>query len=123
MYSITEHPILDIDQRKTIDFSFGGHSISCEKGLTIAAALHQAGFPVHSHSLEGRSRSLECGIGKCGACEMIVDGEVRRVYTTRVDHVEEVYKIPADYEPRQTKVPADQPQKQWWRKKEHRCIL
>ena len=110
MYSITEHPILDIDQRETTDFSFEGHSISCEKGLTIAAALHQAGFPVHSHSLEGRSRSLECGIGKCGACEMIVDGEVRRVCITRVDHVDEVHEIPADYEPRQFKVPADQPQ-------------
>ena len=87
MYPITGHPILDIDKRETVTFSYEGHSVTCEKGLTVAAALHQAGFPVHSHSLEGRNRSLECGIGKCGACEMIVDGEVKRICITQVDHV------------------------------------
>ena len=104
MYRIKGHPILDIDKRETVTFSYEGHSITCEKGLTIAAALHQAGFPVHSHSLEGRNRSLECGIGKCGACEMIVDGEVRRICITLVDDVKEVYEIPPDYEPRQSEV-------------------
>ena len=55
------------------------------KGFTIAAALHQAGYPVHSHSVNGRNRSLNCGIGKCGACEMLVDGEVKRICITKVD--------------------------------------
>ncbi|MFP4046595.1 MAG: 2Fe-2S iron-sulfur cluster-binding protein [Bacteroidales bacterium] len=74
MHKITKHPILDIEKRETTTFLYNSHQVTCEKGLTIAAALHQAGFPVHSHSLEGRNRSMECGIGKCGACEMIVDG-------------------------------------------------
>src|SRR6056297_2575357 len=104
MYPIKGHPILDIDKRETVTFSYEGHSITCEKGLTIAAALHQAGFPVHSHSLEGRNRSLECGIGKCGACEMLVDGEVRRICITKVDNVQEVQEIPKDYEPKQSGV-------------------
>ncbi|MFP4621817.1 MAG: FAD-dependent oxidoreductase [Bacteroidales bacterium] len=104
MYPITRHPILNIDRKETVTFSYERHSVTCEKGLTIAAALHQAGFPVHSHSLEGRNRSLECGIGKCGACEMIVDGEVRRICITRVDGVKEVHEIPDDYEPRETKM-------------------
>ena len=60
------------------------------KGFTIAAALHQAGYPVHSHSVNGRNRSLNCGIGKCGACEMLVDGEVKRICITKVDNVKEV---------------------------------
>ena len=110
MYPITGHPILDIDKRETVTFSYEGSPVTCEKGLTVAAALHQAGFPVHSHSLEGRNRSLECGIGKCGACEMIVDGEVRRICITQVDHVREVYEIPPDYEPHRKKVFTGQPQ-------------
>ena len=30
---------------------------------------------------------LACGIGKCGACEMLVDGKVRRICVTKVDGV------------------------------------
>jgi len=111
MRKINEHPILDIDQREQVTFDYQGHQVYCEKGLTIAAALHQAGFPVHSHSLEGRNRSLECGIGKCGACEMLVDGEVRRICITKVDGVSEVREIPSDYEPNARKVVTDQAQK------------
>jgi aerobic-type carbon monoxide dehydrogenase small subunit (CoxS/CutS family) len=82
MLKITKHPILDIEEREITTFEFEGQTIEGEKGLTIAAALHQAGFPVHSHSLKGRNRSLECGIGKCGACEMLVDGEIKRICIT-----------------------------------------
>jgi glycine/D-amino acid oxidase-like deaminating enzyme/Fe-S-cluster-containing hydrogenase component 2/bacterioferritin-associated ferredoxin/ferredoxin len=111
MRKINEHPILDIDRRDQVAFDYEGHQVSCEKGLTIAAALHQAGFPVHSHSLEGRNRSLECGIGKCGACEMIVDGEVRRICITKVDNVGEVREIPPDYEPRAREVASEKAQR------------
>ena len=100
MRKITQHPILDIKQKETTTFKYNSQDVSCEKGLTIAAALHQAGFPVHSHSLEGRNRSLECGIGKCGACEMLVDGEVRRICITKVDGAKEVKEVPRDYEPK-----------------------
>jgi len=111
MRKINEHPILDIDQREQVTLDYQGRQILCEKGLTIAAALHQAGFPVHSHSLEGRNRSLECGIGKCGACEMLVDGEVRRICITKVDGVSKVEEIPSDYEPKARKVVTDQAQR------------
>jgi len=99
MLKITQHPILDIETRESHSFLFEGKQITGEKGLTIAAALHQAGYPVHSHSLKGRNRSLECGIGKCGACEMLVDGEIKRICITRVDGISEVNEIPKDYRP------------------------
>lgn len=99
MLKITKHPILDIEEREITTFEFEGQTIEGEKGLTIAAALHQAGFPVHSHSLKGRNRSLECGIGKCGACEMLVDGEIKRICITRIDGVKEVREIPKDFRP------------------------
>ena len=99
MYKITKHPIIDIAETEKTNFLFEGVSVAGEKGFTIAAALHQAGFPVHSHSLTNRERSLECGIGKCGACEMLVDGQVKRICITTVDGVKEVKEVPADYSP------------------------
>ena len=100
MYKITTHPILDIPASHSVTFSFEGREITGERGFTIAAALHQAGYPVHSHSLKNRERSLECGIGKCGACEMLVDHQIKRICITRVDGVKEVREIPHNYEPK-----------------------
>ncbi|AQT68588.1 putative glutamate synthase (NADPH) small subunit [Anaerohalosphaera lusitana] len=99
MRRITQHPILDIEPARTTAFDYNGDKVVGRKGFTIAAALHQAGYPVHSHSLKNRNRSLECGIGKCGACEMLVDGQIRRICITKVDGVEEVREIPRGYEP------------------------
>ncbi|MCC8174565.1 MAG: FAD-dependent oxidoreductase, partial [Odoribacter sp.] len=82
--------ILDIPKTQKTSFRFQGKDIITDKGYTIAAALHQAGYPIHSHSLDNRERSLECGIGKCGACEMLVDGKIRRICITKVDGVKEV---------------------------------
>ena len=102
MYKISEHPILDIPADDLVEFRFNGQTVRGQRGKTIAAALHQAGFPVHSHSLDGRPRSLECGIGKCGACEMLVDGQVRRICITLVDGVHEVKELTPDWQPGQT---------------------
>ncbi|MBN3035774.1 MAG: FAD-dependent oxidoreductase [Bacteroidales bacterium] len=99
MQRITKHPILEVPDAEDVCFLFEGREVRGKKGYTIAAALHQSGFPVHSHSLKNRNRSLECGIGKCGACEMLVDGLVRRICITQVDNVREVREIPRDYTP------------------------
>lgn len=93
MERIVNHPILTIPQEGEHTFLFNGRPVTGMKGFTIAAALHQAGYPVHSHSVNGRNRSLNCGIGKCGACEMLVDGEVKRICITKVDNVKEVSEI------------------------------
>ncbi len=99
MYRIEKHPILDIPQSEIVEFIYEGQKVQGRKGYTIAAALHQAGFPVHSHSIDGKPRSLECGIGKCGACEMLVDGRIRRICITPVDNVHEVRELDKDYFP------------------------
>jgi len=99
MYKIDKHPILNVTQNPSIEFKYNGETVVGEKGYTIAAALHQAGYPVHSHSIKGRNRTLECGIGKCGACEMLVDGKIKRICVTLVDDVKEVREIPEDYYP------------------------
>ena len=96
MYRITTHPILPVPAEEPVSFNFEGKTIIGQKGQTIAAALHQAGYPVHSLSLEHRKRTMECGIGKCGACEMLVDGKIRRICVTKVDGVREVARLSAD---------------------------
>lgn len=105
MSKIEKHPVLEVPVREKVVFKYNGQEIEGEKGYTIAAALHQAGFPVHSHSLDGRERSLECGIGKCGACEMLVDGKIRRICITKVDGVKEVREITEDFMARKVKSP------------------
>ena len=90
MYKIEKHPVLEVPQEELHEFLFEGRPVRGQKGQTIAAALHQAGLPVHHHSLDHRNRTMECGIGKCGACEMIVDGQVHRICITKVDGVREV---------------------------------
>jgi len=109
MNKINEHPILEVPVTEKINFQFEGATVTGEKGFTIAAALHQAGFPVHSHSLSNRERSLECGIGKCGACEMLVDGQIRRICITKVDNVKVVSEIPHDYSPEACAVNTEKP--------------
>ncbi|HSW68403.1 MAG TPA: FAD-dependent oxidoreductase, partial [Bacteroidales bacterium] len=109
MDKITRHPILEIRTGEKHSFRFSNQTIECEKGFTIAAALHQAGFPVHSHSLKNRERSLECGIGKCGACEMLVDGQIKRICIATVDKIKEVKEVPIDYSPPIFKYKQDAP--------------
>jgi len=111
MHKINVHPILDSQPAEKVSFIFEGKEIEGEKGFTIAAALHQAGFPVHSHSLKNRERSLECGIGKCGACEMLVDGQIKRICITTVDQIKEVKEIPHDFSPSMIEPQKDVPLK------------
>lgn len=99
MQKIEKHPILNVPKSEIVKFSYNGVTVSGQKGFTIAAALHQAGFPIHSHSLDNRNRSLECGIGKCGACEMLVDGKICRICITKIDGIKEVKEIPKDFLP------------------------
>lgn len=96
MNRIVTHPILEVPQGEEVSFIFKGVEVKAVKGQTIAAALHQAGFPVHSHSVDGRKRSMNCGIGKCGACQMLVDGQVQRICVAKVDGVREVAEIQTD---------------------------
>lgn len=99
MSRITSHPILPLPEGKETTFIYNGVEVHGVEGQTIAAALHQAGFPVHSHSVDGRNRSMNCGIGKCGACQMLVDGEVKRICITKVDGVRNVAEIqPGSYD-------------------------
>ncbi|MFO7891357.1 MAG: FAD-dependent oxidoreductase [bacterium] len=72
---IKNHPILQFEEKKTITFTFDGKPIQAQQGDSIAAALHDAGIKVLSHSPRlNRPRGFFCAIGKCSSCMMQVDG-------------------------------------------------
>ena len=48
MSKIKKHPVLEVPVRDRVIFKYNGQEVEGEKGYTIAAALHRAGFPVHS---------------------------------------------------------------------------
>ena len=93
MYKIEKHPVLPIPKEDIVEFIFEDKKVAGQKGNTIAAALHRNGYLIHIHSLKGRTRTLQCGIGKCGACEMIVDGKVASICIPYVDNVKNVERV------------------------------
>jgi len=72
---IKEHPVLEFNKGKEVEFSYDGKSVNGFEGETIAAALHAAGVKVLSHSIkEHRPRGFYCAIGNCSSCLMEVNG-------------------------------------------------
>jgi len=73
---IKEHPILQFEEKKQIDFTYDGKAVFGYEGDTIASALHALGVRKLSHSIEHkRPRGFYCAIGNCASCNMIVDGK------------------------------------------------
>jgi aerobic-type carbon monoxide dehydrogenase small subunit (CoxS/CutS family) len=72
---IEKHPILEIQEKTVIPFSYNGNPVTGYAGDTIASALHALGIKALSKSIHGkRPRGFYCAIGNCGSCNMIVNG-------------------------------------------------
>jgi len=72
---IENHPILKFKHGKPVTFLYDGSEVKADDSMTIAVALHSAGFKGISISHESkRRRGLYCAIGNCSSCMMIVDG-------------------------------------------------
>ncbi len=75
MRRITEHPILNFNDKKKIKFYFEGKELTAYEGDTIASALIANGIDIFGYTpKKGRSRGLFCCIGKCSSCLVIVNG-------------------------------------------------
>lgn len=78
---IENHPILEFEKGREVDFSYDGKKLKGFEGETIAAALHAAGVKVLSHSIKDhRPRGFYCAIGNCSSCLM----EVNEVANVRI---------------------------------------
>jgi sarcosine oxidase subunit alpha len=72
---ITEHPIFEFDRGKEVSFYFEGKLMKAYANETVAAALYANGMRIFSRSMKyHRPRGFFCGIGRCSACMMTVDG-------------------------------------------------
>ncbi len=76
MSRISEHPILEFEDKPVLTFTFEGRKLEGRQGDTIASALHANGVMVLSHSRRNnRPRGFFCAIGKCSSCLMTVNGK------------------------------------------------
>ena len=76
MRRITQHPILNFEERPVISFIYQGQKLEGREGDTIASALHANGVKVLSHSRRyHRPRGFFCAIGQCSSCLMTVNDE------------------------------------------------
>eukprot|EP01086_Lenisia_limosa_P005880 TRINITY_DN2365_c0_g1_i1.p1 TRINITY_DN2365_c0_g1~~TRINITY_DN2365_c0_g1_i1.p1 ORF type:complete len:735 (+),score=264.26 TRINITY_DN2365_c0_g1_i1:20-2224(+) len=82
---ITEHPVVEIPDRKPISFKFDGKELEGFEGEYLTTALVANGIDITgSHPKDGSPRSYFCTIGQCGQCQVIVDEHAVKGCMTKI---------------------------------------
>jgi sarcosine oxidase, subunit alpha len=72
---ITTHPILDIPDRKRVQFTFNGDAYEAFEGMVISSALFLNGIKIFGHHPKDQSpQGIFCANGQCSQCNVIVNG-------------------------------------------------
>lgn len=75
MENITNHPILEIPDRKRIKFSFHGRILYGFEGMVISSALFLNKIKIFGyHTKDHSPQGLFCANGQCAQCIVIVNG-------------------------------------------------
>jgi sarcosine oxidase subunit alpha len=75
MEDIKHHPILEIPQRKKINFNFDGKTLSGFEGMVISSALFLNKVKIFGYHARDKSpQGLFCSNGQCSQCNVIVNG-------------------------------------------------
>ncbi len=83
---ITRHPILEILEAKTIEFSWNGSPLQAKEGETIASALIANGIDIFGHHpKDNLPQGLFCANGQCSQCLVLVNGKPVKACMTRVN--------------------------------------
>ncbi len=61
-----------------VGLSIDGRAAACESGITVAAALENAGRSVCRRSVAGEGRGVLCAMGVCFECRVTIDGVPHR---------------------------------------------
>ena len=64
--------------RGAVTISADGRLVSVSAGVTVAAALLDAGISAFRRSVSGESRAPLCGMGTCYECRVTIDGVAHR---------------------------------------------
>ncbi len=74
-YRIHEHPILPVEERPEVEFTWQGQTISAYEGETISAALFAGGVRTFGHHhKDGAPQGIFCANGQCAQCLVMADG-------------------------------------------------
>jgi sarcosine oxidase subunit alpha len=74
-YRVREHPILPVEERPEIEFTWQGRTIGAREGETIAAALFANGVRIFGyHHKDGAPQGIFCANGQCAQCLVVADG-------------------------------------------------
>jgi len=74
MENITKHPILEIPDKKKIEFKFDGKLLYGFEGMVISSALFLNKIKVFGHHIKDHSpQGLFCANGQCSQCNVIVN--------------------------------------------------
>jgi sarcosine oxidase subunit alpha len=75
MENIVKHPILEIIDKKKIDFTFDGKILTGFERMVISSALFLNRIKIFGHHIKDRSsQGLFCANGQCSQCNVIADG-------------------------------------------------
>ncbi|MHA1916354.1 MAG: FAD-dependent oxidoreductase [Promethearchaeota archaeon] len=75
MEGINTHPILDIPERKVINFSFDGKILTGYEGMVISSTLFLNNIKVFGHHVKDQSpQGIFCANGQCSQCNVIANG-------------------------------------------------
>ena len=75
MENITKHPILEIPDKKKIEFKFDGKPLYGFEGMVISSALFLNKIKIFGHHVKDNSpQGLFCANGQCSQCNVIADG-------------------------------------------------
>ena len=71
---IRQHPILKVEEKRTIQFKWNGTPLSANAGETIAAALYANGIKIFGyHHKDHSPQGIFCANGQCSQCMVIVN--------------------------------------------------
>ena len=75
MENITKHPILEIPDKKKIEFKFDGKLLYGFEGMVISSALFLNKIKTFGHHIKDSSpQGLFCANGQCSQCNVIANG-------------------------------------------------
>ncbi len=75
MEDIKKHPILEIPERKRINFTFDGNNLVGFEGMVISSALFLNKIKIFGHHIKDNSpQGIFCANGQCAQCNVIANG-------------------------------------------------
>jgi NADPH-dependent 2,4-dienoyl-CoA reductase/sulfur reductase-like enzyme/Fe-S-cluster-containing hydrogenase component 2/bacterioferritin-associated ferredoxin len=75
MEFISNHPIIDVDKKKEIEFIFNGKLLIGFTGMVISSALFLNNIKIFGHHVRDQSpQGIFCSNGQCSQCNVIANG-------------------------------------------------